>query len=298
MPTNSARTTLGPILGLLLLLFAPNLHAADTIASSLKATLLGKQLFLRNFSAEKEQKFIWKDDHLAETTSPGVHALIALVPRRISGDDTSVSIHGKCFIAMFDNQTHKMTLSSYSQEISLQIIFQQPPSAATEQAVENFLFFPDAETASKAVPPAWRSFVPLNAQSLLDGSPLMIETASGWKQVGHDDPNLQGPVPVDRDGHPVKKPATPTPPKPFSRFAALHRGALGLLIDPSGKIRDVWILSPVSDMEVTDSFVRFVSSDSARFKPAQWQDQPVRCILPVFTEVDGFVPPSDPATPY
>ncbi len=53
---------------------------------------------------------------------------------------------------MFDNQTHKMTLSSYSQEISLQIIFQQPPSAATEQAVENFLFFPDAETASNEQP--------------------------------------------------------------------------------------------------------------------------------------------------
>lgn len=164
MRTNSARTTLGPILRLLLLLLTPNLHAADTIATSLKATLLGKQLFLRNFSAEKEQKFLWKDDHLAETTTAGVHALIAFVPRRISGDNSKVSMHGNCFIAIFDSQTQKLVLSTFPQEISLQITFQQAPSAAAEQLVENFLFFPDAETATRAVPPAWKTLVPLSGR--------------------------------------------------------------------------------------------------------------------------------------
>lgn len=70
-----------------------------------------------------------------------------------------------------------------------------------------------------------------------------------------------------------------------------------MLIDTSGKIRDIWILSPTSDMEVTYSFVT-ATYNNVRFIPAQWHNQPVRSIAPLITEVDGFVPPSDSATPF
>jgi hypothetical protein len=295
MSNTKLRSTLGILLGLLL--FAPNLHATDNIVAAFNTTLLGKQLFLKNFSAAKEQKFTWHDDHLEETSTTDVHALIAFVPRKITGDNTAVIMHGKCFIAMLDSQTQRPVLSTYPQEISLQITFQQTPSAATEQVVENFLFFSDAETASKAVPPAWKTLVPFSAQSLSGKNALLVETPDGWKQVEHDDPNLQMPVSLDRDGHPAKKRPDPTPAVPFSKWVALHRGALAMLIDTSGKIRDMWILSPTVDMEVTYSFATNTYK-YARFEPTQWQHQPVRSIVPLITEVKGFVPPPAPAAPF
>ncbi|WP_263368178.1 hypothetical protein [Edaphobacter bradus] len=281
----SARSTSRFLLGLLLLL-TPNLHAADTIASSLKTDLLGKQLFLRNFSADKEQKFIWKDDHLEETTTVSVHALIAFVPHKITGDDTAVTMHGKCFIAVLDSETQKIVLSAYPQETIVKITFQQAPTAETAQNVEDPLFFPDAAAAAKAVPPVWRGLVPLGAETLHTQTGLLVETTNGWKRVAGDDPNLHRPTALDHDGNPIEKPSDPIPPNGFAKLTDFHRGALAALIDVSGRVRDIWILSPTQNMDTTARFVE--SIQNTRFQPAQWQNQSVRCILPSITSVRAF----------
>lgn len=267
------------LIAFFLSLTAPNLYAKspdDPMASAFTAALKGKQLFLRNFSTTPEQKFIWKDDHLSEQTLSPVHALVIFVPHKISGDGSSIMLRGDGFVAVLNARNNVLSRSFDSEPITIQIDLQEPSNVGTAQAIADFLFFHDAGSAVRAIPPAWQSLVPFKNPPAFSKVSGLIETDSGWVATKDASGIYKSPVLVDKDGRPVKL-YKENPYAWESLNIRMQYGALAALVDASGVVRDVWILVPLRSVE--NGYSVAVNFSKFKFQPATLQDHPVRSIM-------------------
>lgn len=274
---------------LAVVLGAVRLCAAQANVQELETALKGRQLFLRNFSAEKTPGYLWKDDHLVSTDGQrgvAVHALSVFVAKKATITGDGVEISGTRQIAQFDDASKAVLVARTTRPMTLRVKVEGVRPESVLARLPDALFFGDGREAIAEVPLAWRPFVPAPLMKDLKGelaSKVIVELPGAWKSVPVQDVDLIGP-----NGK-----------RKFDSASDIYRlqnasatGAFALLKDQKGALSDIWILIPLPEFGGEDFYVETLKLQSLKkdgLNVAYYGSDPVRCIFPILVRSEQGV---------
>ena len=243
---------------------------AQTDTRGLEDALNGKQLVLRNYSAEKIAKYEWVDGKLADAPA-NVHTLGIFVPSSVKIKVQELSISGTRATVIRDAKTNKLGLAGKS-HAEIEIDLNGADGARVFPQLRSLLFFPDLAQAIAGLPERLARFTPAFVPNHVSVDPCHCEQFfrdGEWVEVPEHDSRLIPPILIHAED-----------PKFTSDARGVKVGAVRvtMLIDSKGNPTDIWLV--VSQGYGLDESVE-AAVQTYRFNPARYDNQPVAIELDV-----------------
>jgi TonB family protein len=238
---------------------------AQMDARGLQDALKGKQLVLRNYSADKVAHYRWVDGKLIDAPA-SMHTLGVFVPSGVKEKGEKLSISGSRSTLIRDTKNNKMGLAGKS-NMEIEIDLNGADVASVLPQLRDAIFFPDVAAAIAGLPKRLVRSVPapVPPQASVDPCHCQQVLRDGeWVKVPEQDKRMTPPTLIRKED----------PEYTSDARAANVNGSVRLMmvVDAKGEPTDLWLLVPLG-YGLDESAEKAVQT--YRFTPARDDNQPV-----------------------
>lgn len=263
------------------LFFAAALHAqtAPNTERAFRDSVVQKQLYLQNFSADEEVRAVW-DGTLLRLPNTKTMAFAAFVPSSVEVSATHVRLHGTLQLVKRDSGSlRRLLLDATRMPTTVYVDLHGATASATLQQMRDLLFFKDINDALHHLPQTALSYIPPPNVEIKGPPPAKPacdcgDTAAACKGLTQEPASAgwKGPVLVGS----MDEVAIGTASEQTLKFA--------LQVESTGMVSGVWILR-YAEAGAARTFSRSMGADL--FKPATCHDQPTATTFEVTTQVQS-----------
>ena len=263
-------------------------HAQDQAATgqepaaAFRASVLDRQLYLRDFNADDDIKARWIDGHL-EVPAPSARSLAIFSADKVETRSDSIQLSGRRFI-VFRRNASELGISPYGEPVHIRVDLDKTDLASLLPRLKDALFFPSGSAALAALPTRFKFSLP----SCIDRKACPLEPRSPDTACDCADLSANGchATEITSTMQGVKPPKVTHEVDPsFSDKARQAKFAgsveIGLVVDTKGESGDFWVVrSPGLALEAK----ALAAIREYRFSPATCRGKPIS--FPLFIDIN------------
>jgi len=250
-----------------LLLLAKFSYAQTDDVRVLQDALKDKQLWLRNYSADRTARYEWANGTLVDKPSR-LHALSTFIPRSIKYEHDKLILEGERATLVRDIKQNKVFLAGRV-PMTLEVELQNAPPDLVIPQIQEKLFFPNSNAAETNLPKPYANVLPFDVSRVpVPKRPTPILINGQWSDV---------------ESSKVTLPWLISSAEPHITDEASHAGVHGtvrlvVVVSDKGKVDGTWLAMPVGyglEERAADAVRQYV------FRPALYGNKSVGTMLQI-----------------